>query len=43
MKKILFLTLVGFENIEDRGIYYDLVEILKVHYCEVFVVNRYPL
>jgi len=38
MKKILFLTLVGFENIEDRGIYYDLVKTLS-ETCEVFVVT----
>lgn len=38
MKKILFLTLVGFENIEDRGIYYDLVKTLS-ETCEVYVVT----
>ncbi len=39
MKKILFLTLANFEDINKRGIYPDLVRTLADNNCEVFVVT----
>ncbi|MFA7123803.1 MAG: glycosyltransferase family 4 protein [Candidatus Delongbacteria bacterium] len=38
MKKILFLTLLEFENPDDRGIYHDLVKCLREKGMQVCVV-----
>ena len=36
---ILFLTLIDFDNIDDRGIYQDLLREFAKHGHKVFVVS----